>query len=81
MYLCVCKGVRVSEAQDAVRLGARSAESLIDRFGLKDLECCGRCAKDTTRLTNLVNGELARVEAENVPLLGYSSMKRITLSI
>ena len=81
MYLCVCKGVRVSEAVDAVRSGARSPESLINRFGLKDGECCGRCARDKARLTDLVNGELGRADAGNSSMQYNGPNVRATMSV
>ena len=68
MFLCVCKGIRVSEAVEAARFGARTPQSLINRFGLEDDECCGRCASDIVRLTDLVNGELARTNTERLPV-------------
>ena len=81
MYLCICKGVRVSEAVDAVRSGARSPESLINRFGLRDAECCGRCARDTGRLNNLVNGELATADAVQGSMPYNGTGLRATMSI
>ena len=60
MFLCVCKGVRVSEAVDAARSGAKTAESLIERFGFEDDECCGRCARDIDALVSLVTDELEK---------------------
>lgn len=65
MFLCVCKGVRVSEAVNAARMGARSPQALINKFGLEDDECCGRCAGDIVRLTSLVNEELAKAGVPN----------------
>ena len=60
MFLCVCKGVRVSEAVDAAKSGAASPESMIEHFGFEDGECCGRCARDIDALVVLVSGELEK---------------------
>ena len=58
MFLCVCKGVRVSEAVEAARAGVRTPGSMIERFGFEDDECCGRCARDIDALLVLVADEL-----------------------
>lgn len=69
MFLCVCKGVRVSEAVEAARDGATSPEAIIERFGFEDNECCGRCAREIDAIVVLVSDEIeksletARVEA------------------
>ncbi len=81
MFLCVCKGIRVSEAVEAARFGARTPQSLISRFGLEDDECCGRCASDIVRLTNLVNGELSRADAKRVPVQYTSPGSAATVPI
>lgn len=81
MFLCVCKGIRVSEAAEAVKSGARTPQSLINRFGLEDDDCCGRCASDIVRLTNLVNSELAKVDAERVPVHYNSPGVTVTVPI
>ena len=81
MFLCVCKGIRVSEAVDAVRSGARSPDALISSLGLEDDECCGRCASDIVRLTNLVNGVLARDDAKRSPVQYNTLRLPVTVSI
>ncbi len=81
MLLCVCKGIRVSEAVDAARSGNRSPASLINRFGLEDDDCCGRCASDIVRLTSLVNGELARADARHSSVQYNSPRVPATVSI
>ena len=58
MFLCVCKGVRFSEAVEAAREGAKTPESLIERFGFEDDECCGRCARNIDALVVLLSDEL-----------------------
>ncbi len=58
MFLCVCKGVRFSEAVEAAREGVKTPESLIERFGFEDDECCGRCARNIDALVVLLSGEL-----------------------
>ena len=65
MFLCVCKGIRVSEAVDAAKSGAKSPKSLIERFGFEDAECCGRCARDIDDLVVLVTDELEKSRLKN----------------
>ena len=60
MFLCMCKGVRVSEAVEAARAGATTPDSMIERFGFEDDECCGRCARDIDALVVLVTSELEK---------------------
>ena len=46
MYVCICKGVTVSDVKWAARGGSITAEALIAALGLRDPECCGRCAEE-----------------------------------
>ncbi len=68
MYLCMCKGVSVSEAAEAVRNGASSPDALIRKFGFEDDDCCGRCATDVVRLKDLVTIELVRSDASRAAM-------------
>ena len=36
MYLCVCKGIQVSDAVQLTRLGIDTPEALMDAFGFDD---------------------------------------------
>lgn len=45
MYACVCKGITESQVQDIVAEGPVSAESLVQRLGLDESQCCGRCRR------------------------------------
>ena len=57
MYLCVCKGIKVSDAVQLTRLGINTPEALMDAFGFDDSDSCGRCAKYINELARLVKIE------------------------
>lgn len=59
MYVCLCKGLTESDIQ---RIGQSSPHSfeglqqqLVDRLGLDDEECCGRCARNIHELVAIAN--------------------------
>ena len=69
MFLCICKGVRISDAAYAASAGFDSPESIRQLFGFDDEECCGRCAKHIDAVTALVHLELKKREtARSLPL-------------
>ena len=75
MYLCVCKGIRVSDAVQLTRLGIDTPEALMDAFGFDDGDSCGRCAKYINELARLVkieryNAFAGRQEPQPEPALG-----------
>ena len=57
MYLCVCKGIKVSDAVQLTRLGIDTPEALMEAFGFDDSDSCGRCAKYINELARLVKME------------------------
>ena len=44
MYACVCKGITEDEANRAIA-GLASEEEVVERLGLDDGGCCGRCRR------------------------------------
>ena len=57
MYLCVCKGIKVSDAVELTRMGIDTPEALADAFGFNDSDSCGRCARYIHELARLVKIE------------------------
>ena len=53
MYVCLCKGVTVADVKQAARAGHTTAEALIVALGLRDPECCGRCALEIDEMLAL----------------------------
>jgi len=43
MYLCLCRGVREADVEQAGRRGLLTPDALISAFGLDDEACCGCC--------------------------------------
>ena len=46
MYLCLCKSVKEADVRQLAQVGITAPEALIAALGLRDAECCGRCADD-----------------------------------
>ena len=46
MYLCLCKGITVSDVREAGQAGIVMPCQLKAKFGLKEAGCCGRCSKN-----------------------------------
>lgn len=46
MYLCLCNGITESDVREAGRTGCVMPCQLKSKFGLKQIGCCGRCAKN-----------------------------------
>ena len=58
MYLCVCKGIRVSDAVEAAKSGVVSIEALISSYNFDDETSCGRCARYKQEIVTLIRIEL-----------------------
>ena len=54
MYLCVCKGVRLSEAVESAKRRGCSPAELTQTFGFDDGAACGRCLSNIERISELV---------------------------
>ncbi len=54
MYLCVCKGVRLSEAVESAKRRGCSPAELTQTFGFDDGDACGRCLSNIERISELV---------------------------
>ena len=65
MYVCVCKGVRLSEAVESAKRRGSSPEALTETWGFDDADACGRCLNNVERISQLVElkleGLLAKV--------------------
>ena len=58
MYICVCKGIRVSDAVEAARSGVTSIEALVSSYNFDDETSCGRCAWYKQEIVSLIRIEL-----------------------
>jgi bacterioferritin-associated ferredoxin len=59
MYVCLCKGLTESEVRRVGEAGLVDSSSLVERFGLDDDECCGRCARNIHELVALASGQVS----------------------
>lgn len=58
MFLCICKGIRISDAVEAARSGNCSIETLVSSYGFDDDTSCGRCARYEQEIVTLIRIEL-----------------------
>ena len=58
MYVCVCKGVRLSEAVESAKRRGCSPEELADTWGFDDGDACGRCMNNIGRISQMVELKL-----------------------
>ncbi len=58
MYVCVCKGVKLSEAVESAKRHGCSPEELTEAFGFDDGDACGRCLNNVERISQLVELKL-----------------------
>ena len=58
VYVCVCKGVKLSEAVESARRRGCSPEALTEEFGFDDSDACGRCLNSVDRISRLVEIKL-----------------------
>ena len=58
MYVCVCKGVRLSEAVESAKRRGCSPEELTDTWGFDDGDACGRCINNIDRISQMVELKL-----------------------
>ena len=58
MYVCVCKGVSLSEAVEAAKRRGCSPEALTETWGFDDSDSCGRCLNNVERMSELVELKL-----------------------
>jgi bacterioferritin-associated ferredoxin len=64
MFLCVCKGIRLSDGVAAAKSGFDSPDSIKRVFGLEGEDCCGRCARHIDSFVARVRLELVREEVK-----------------
>ncbi len=53
MYVCICLAITEAQVKDVGRTGTVAPAALIDVLGLKDRNCCGRCARQVDRFVTL----------------------------
>ncbi len=58
MYVCVCKGVRLSEAVESAKRRGCSPEALKETWGFDDSDACGRCLNNIGRISEMVELKL-----------------------
>lgn len=66
MYVCVCKGVRLSEAVESAKRRGCSPEELTETWGFDDGDACGRCLSNVQRISHLVELKLEGLLAKAV---------------
>ena len=54
VYVCVCKGVRLSEAVESAKRRGCSPEALTETWGFDDGDACGRCLNNVERISEMV---------------------------
>ena len=58
VYVCVCKGVRLSEAVESAKKHGCSPDALTETWGFDDSDACGRCLNNVERISQLVELKL-----------------------
>ena len=58
MYICVCKGIGMSEAVEVAKKTTMSPEAVVDSFHLGEGDSCGRCANFKYEIARLLTIEL-----------------------
>ena len=58
MYVCLCKGVRLSEAVESAKRRGCSPEELTETWGFDDGDACGRCLHNVQRISRMVESKL-----------------------
>ena len=58
VYVCVCKGVRLSEAIESAKRRGCSPEELTETWGFDDSDSCGRCLNNVERISEMVELKL-----------------------
>lgn len=58
MYVCVCKGVKLSEAVESAKRRGCTPDALTEAFGLNDGDACGRCLNNIKRISEMVESKL-----------------------
>ena len=59
MYICLCKGISMSQLRELGRAGICSPDALARTLGLEEEGVCGRCLRNIEALTALATHEAA----------------------
>lgn len=62
MYVCLCRRLTASQVQKAAE-GTETLEGLLTALGLRDDDCCGRCAAECEGLLLRAKRGLAPLSA------------------
>ena len=54
MYVCLCKGIKLSEAVESAKRRGCSPEALNETWGFDDADACGRCYSHLGRIAQTV---------------------------
>ena len=65
MYLCMCKGIPVSEVVETARKNTMPLEALVESLGLGEDDSCGRCAIYKQEITKIIAIELKKPQANH----------------
>jgi len=57
VYVCLCKGLTESDVKRQARAGYIPVTLLMDKLGLNDDDCCGRCANDVEEFESIAATE------------------------
>ena len=66
MYACICLAITEARVKDVGRAGTVAPSALIDALGLKDRNCCGRCARQLDRFVTLAWEGAAETDARTI---------------
>ncbi len=58
MYVCVCKGIRLSEAVESAKQRGCAPDDLTETWGFDDSDSCGRCLNNIDRISEMVEVKL-----------------------
>ena len=66
MYVCLCKGIRLSEAVESAKRRGCSPEALNETWGFDDGDACGRCYSHLGRIVQMVEIKLRAAVVKGV---------------
>ena len=58
VYVCVCKGVKLSDVVESAKRRGCSPEALTETWGFDDSDACGRCLNNVERISQVVELKL-----------------------
>ena len=67
MYLCMCKGISVSEVVETARKSLMPLDTLVESLGLGEDDSCGRCAIYKHEIARIIAIELKKPQGNSTP--------------